>query len=197
VSATLHPSPEAPRPSVGRAALNVVKMFFVFAALGPPFGWLTLFVPLMGYGLWTDSSGFPLEHQVSKAFSILGPGIVLSYFLGLPTALVAGLFVIIGQLLFRSFGILHAVGAALTVGLVLTWYPSLLFWIPDMFGAMSRGPYPFPGSFVERLSDTAFTTFNDFILKWAASSAFCLVPTLACWAIGRPRHATATPVASC
>ena len=192
MSETLHPSPEARRPSVGRAVSNVAKMFFVFVAFGPPFGWLTLFVSLTGYTgylILADSSGLPLAHQVSKIFSLLGPGIILSYFLGLPTALVAGLLVVIGQLLFRSFGILHAVGVALTVGLVLTWYPSVLFWIPDMFGATSRGPYPFPERFVESLSDT---TFNGFILKWAAASAFCLVPTLACWAIGRP-----IPVASC
>jgi hypothetical protein len=193
VSETLHTSPEAPDPSEGCAASVMIRLI-VFAALGPPLGWLTLFVSLTVYTLWTGGGGnVSLEQLASNIFVMLWFGVILSYFLGLPTALLAGLFVVIGQHMFRSFGILHVVGVTLVVGLVLACYPKLLIWFPEMLRTAPREPISNRG-FIERLSEL---TFNGFIANWAVASGLCLVPTLVCWAIGRPRRRTTTQVASC
>jgi hypothetical protein len=107
-----------PSRSFGRHALHVVLMLVVFAIIGPPVGYLVFLA-----GMFVLAS---LEAPVffDNAFSVFVVGVPFSYLVGVLPALVVGLAAAIGQVLFRSFGAVHA--AALSTVPAAAWIVSSL-----------------------------------------------------------------------
>ena len=151
---------------------HVMLVALVFAALGPPVGWGTLLM------ISLTTNPVPFGEVLARFFGLLIPGGILSYFFGLPLALFAGLVVGLGQILLRSFGLLHAFVVGLAVGLLLFFQPSLFTWFPDLLRTGLAKSTPVSMSFTQGVNSTV-----EFINAGAMIVSICVVPTLVCWFI--------------
>jgi len=100
-----------------RKVRHVVMVLLVFAALGPPLGWLTFSMT----SFITALPELPVSFgQAATNYSVVFPvGILMSYPVGIIPAIIAGLAVAVGQLIFRSFGILHVIVIGVSFSVVL------------------------------------------------------------------------------
>ena len=146
----------------GEKGHALVATIVIFIVLGPPIGWLMIAVCLAGLFV----SGIGTYHSVSQAlinfFGAVGAGFLLSYFLGVVPALIAGLAVGFGQVMVRSFGFFHIVVTGIAVGLLVVWKPALML-----------------------LSAKEIEGLHSSLPRMGTAVALCLIATIACWCIAR------------